>query len=65
MGCLYACECGLMFPEGIDASCHDFVFPSLHDVVDGTVALQLTTASHNNLPQELGEENKNNTAPSL
>ena len=47
-----------MIPEGSDASHHDFVFPSLHDVVDGTVASQLTTAIHNNLPLGLGEDIK-------
>ena len=47
-----------MIPEGSDASCHDFVFPSPHDVVDGTVASQLTTAIHNNLPQGLGDDIK-------
>ena len=58
MGCFYACEGGLMIPEGSDASHHDFVFPSLHDVVDGTVASQLTTAICNNLPQGLGDDIK-------
>ena len=56
MGCFYACEGGLMIPEGSDASCCDFVFPKLHDVVDGTVASQLTTRIHNNLPQRLGDD---------
>ena len=50
MGCFYASEGGLMIPEGSDASCHDFVFPNLYDVVYGTVASQLTTAIHNNMP---------------
>ena len=58
MGCCYACEGGLMIPEGSDARCHDFVFPSLHDVVDGTVASELTTAIRNNLPQGLGDDIK-------
>ena len=58
MGCFYACEGGLMIPEGSDASHHDFVFPSLHDVVDGTVASQLSAAICNNLPQGLGEDIK-------
>ena len=58
MGSFYACEGGLMIPEGSDASHPDFVLPSAHDVVDHTVASQLTTAIHNNLPQGLGEDNK-------
>ena len=58
MGCFYACEGVLMIPKYSDSSCHDFVFPSLHDVVDGTVASQLTTAIHDNLPQGLGEDIK-------
>ena len=58
MGSFYACEGELMIPEGSDASCHDFIFPSPHDVVDGTVASQLTTAIHNNLPQGLGDDIK-------
>ena len=47
-----------MIPEGSDASHHGFVFTSLHDVVDGTVSSQLTTAICNNLPQGLGEDIK-------
>ena len=53
-----------MIPEGSDANHHDFVFPSLHDVVDGTVASQLAAAIHNNLTQRLDEDIKSNTAPS-
>ena len=47
-----------MIPEGSDVSHHDFVCRSLHDVVDGLVASQLTTAIHNNLPQGLGDDIK-------
>ena len=62
MDCFYVYEGGLMTPEGSNA-CHcDFGFPSLHDVVNGTVASQLPTAICNNLPQGLGGIVKNNTA---
>ena len=53
MGCFYACEGGQMILEDSDASHCGFVFPSLHNVVDGTVVSQLNTAICNSLPQGL------------
>ena len=46
-----------------NTSHHDFVFPSLHDVVVATAASELTTAICNNLPQGLGKDIKKQCSP--